>query len=166
MHNVDNLLLQLGINQALTIFIAIISAFTAKVRRQCQANLRTDLPLLHILIDGSNPLGHCHLFHLLIGITSTIMIVVGEDARPSLIPLGGMNTHLMTKASLRHLTITLGAQGPPKRNFFIVEHTCKGTKKYGDLQVFCVFFTINMFAYTNGFVAYTRLSPVNQLFAF
>ena len=42
----------------------------------------------------------------------------------------------------------------------------KGTKKYGDLQVFCVFFTINLFAYTNGFVAYTRLSPVNQLFAF
>ena len=56
---------------------------------------------------------------------------------------------------------TLDDEGksPP---FFIVEHTCKGTKKYGDLQVFCVFFTINLFAYTNGFVAYTRLTPVNQ----
>ena len=129
MHNVDDLLLQFGINQALAILIAIVSAFTTKMRRQCQSDVRTGLARLHILINGSNTLGHCHLLHLLIRIASAIMIVVGENTRPSLIPLGCLHTHLMTKTSLRHLTITLGAQSPPKWNFLIVEHTCKGTKK-------------------------------------
>ena len=124
-HDVDNLLLHLRVDKSLAILVAIVCAFAAKVSRETIADLRTSLARLYIFIDSGDALSHRHLLSLLIKSALTILDGVRKNARPQLIFLWNLQTNLMTKTCLRHLTITIGAKSPPIWYLIEIKHCAK-----------------------------------------
>ena len=125
MYDVNNLLPQLRINESLAILVAIICTLAAKMSRQSIAYLGTGLARLHIFIDSSDTLSHCHFLSLLIKSALAILNGIRKNTRPQLILLWNLHANLMAKTSLCHLTIIFGAQCPPIWNFLVIKHSAK-----------------------------------------